>query len=82
MMEKYNFTKKIVDEWDPIGLLAMGCPDDEYSPEIVDIVKLLPQMQSVEELASGIREVFLEWFGEHLPIEKCLPVAEKIWNKD
>jgi len=29
---------RAVDEADPIGLLAMGCPEDEYSAEIGTIV--------------------------------------------
>lgn len=79
-MDKYVLVKKIIDEWDPIGLLHLGCPNDEYDPEIDDIVKLLPQVNSVNELALGIRQVFIKWFEEYLSIEKCYPVALEIWN--
>lgn len=79
-MEKFKAIKTIIDEWDPLGLLAMGCPDDEYNLEIVDVVRLLAQVKSADELALGIRQVFIEWFGEYLPLEKCLSPALKIWN--
>ncbi|MES9684653.1 DUF1871 family protein [Gottfriedia acidiceleris] len=80
-MGKFYFVKEIIDEWAPIGLLGLGCPDDEYAPEIRDIVELLNDMNTVEELAVGINEVFIKWFGEDLTIQKCYPAALKIWNK-
>ncbi|WP_339147161.1 MULTISPECIES: DUF1871 family protein [unclassified Sutcliffiella] len=80
-MFKYISVKEVIDEWDPIGLLSMGCPEDEYDPEIRDIVRLLCDIKSVNELAVGINKVFIKWFEEDLTIEKCYPVALKIWNK-
>lgn len=79
-MVEYIFVKSIIDEWDPIGLLNLGCPEDEYAPEIRDIVALLPQVKSADELALRIRQVFIEWFAEFLSIEKCHPIALKIWE--
>lgn len=38
VMNKYILIKEVIDEWGPIGLLDMECPDDEYDPEIRDIV--------------------------------------------
>ncbi|MTD31173.1 DUF1871 family protein [Planomicrobium sp. YIM 101495] len=73
--------KKVVDKWDPIDLLAMDCPPDEYDPEIRDIVKLLDRTTSADELAAGIRNVFIEWFGEDLTLEKCQLPAIEIWSK-
>jgi hypothetical protein len=80
-MNKYSSVKKAIDEWDPIGLLGMGCPDDEYDPEIRDIVRLLSEINSLDELAVGIQKVFIKWFEEEIPIVKCYPAALKIWNK-
>ncbi|RLQ84859.1 DUF1871 family protein [Planomicrobium sp. Y74] len=79
-MNEYIFVKSIIDDWDPIGLLDLGCPEDEYDPEIRDIVALLPHVKSVDELALSIRQVFMKWFEEFLSIEKCQPVALKIWE--
>lgn len=79
-MDEYIVVKSIIDEWDPIGLLNLGCPEDEYDPEIKDIVALLPNVKSVDELALRIRQVFIKWFEEFISIEKCYPVASKIWE--
>ncbi|QHJ70909.1 DUF1871 family protein [Planococcus halotolerans] len=79
-MEEYIIVKSIIDDWDPIGLLDLGCPEDEYDPEIRDIVALLPHVKSVDELALRIRQVFIKWFEEFLLIEKRYPIALKIWE--
>jgi hypothetical protein len=80
--DKYIIVKEIIDEWDPIGLLNMGCPIDEYDPEIRDIVQLLRNINSVDELAIEINKVFIKWFEEDLTFGKCYPVALKIWNRN
>lgn len=79
-MNEYAAVKKIIDEWDPIGLLKTGCPDDEYAPEIFDIVKVLPSVESVDELARVIRQVFKDWFAEYLAYEDCYSIAIEIWK--
>lgn len=79
-MDEYVVVKSIFDEWDPMGLLNLGCPEDEYDPEIRDVVALLTHVISVDELALKIRRVFIKWFEEFLSIEKCYPVALKIWE--
>lgn len=80
-MNKYIVVKGVIDEWDPIGLLGMGSPEDEYDPEIRDIVRLLSSIKSVDELAERINRVFIKWFEEDLTVEKCYPIALKILNK-
>ncbi|WP_078410766.1 DUF1871 family protein [Priestia abyssalis] len=86
-MNEFTLVKEVIDEWDPLNLLAIHCPDDEYDGEIGDIVKLLPNVKSVDELSLGIHKVFVKWFGEDFleaekySIQKCNPIAIKIWNR-
>lgn len=77
-MVNFNEIKRVINEWDPIGLLAMECPEDEYHPEIADIAKRLKEIHSVEEAARMIKQVFLEWFGEEVKLEECYAAAIKI----
>ncbi len=47
---------------DPVGLLAAGFPEDEYSPEIRDLSERLLQGEALDlRLVAG---VFTEWFGD------------------
>lgn len=62
-MNKLTFTeiKKIINGIDPMGLLKMGAPDDEYSSEINDI--LLRKNECNSKLYfEEIKLIFDYWF--------------------
>lgn len=80
-MGNFEFVKSIINEWDPVGLLDLGCPEDEYTPEIKEIVSLLPNIVSAEQLALEIRQVFIKWFKEYIPLDECYSVAHSIWDR-
>ncbi len=51
--------REVVISEDPMGLLSMGAPVDEYDPEVGDLVEEKSAMT-----AQRVHEVFREWFGE------------------
>jgi hypothetical protein len=60
----YEQIEKIINQHDPIGLLRMGAPTNEYEPEIKDL------MNRRNECFSGldwveIKMVFESWFYEN-----------------
>ncbi|EJO5347961.1 DUF1871 family protein [Clostridium botulinum] len=72
--------QNIINEWDPIGLMKHA-PDDEYEAEIIQIVDMIPNADTVEELAKIIRDIFVQAFGDdmfHKTIEECNIVARRI----
>jgi hypothetical protein len=71
--------KKIVNDWDPIGLFP-SAPEDEYEMEIGKIVALLNKIDSENALAEEISKIFNRAFGVDFTNEKCLPIAKKIWG--
>ena len=83
LKEKYDKTfkliKRIINNWDPIGLLP-SAPDDEYEMEIGRIVSLLNKAESVNVFAGGISSTFNKYFDVNITDEECLPVAQKIWE--
>ena len=48
----------MVNAEDPIGLLAMDAPVDEYDPEVMDLVKW-----RAAPTPADVAPVFLRWFG-------------------
>ena len=50
--------RAVVNEQDPIGLLELGAPEDEYDPEVGDLAELAVPMNSQDVI-----DVFLRWFG-------------------
>lgn len=78
----YQVVREIVDSLDPIGLLALGCPDDEYNPEIERIVQRLATAKalSLETVQTILHETFVEFFDQELagPTERYREAAREI----
>jgi len=69
-----------IDRADPIGLLAMGCPTDEYAPEVGSIVPRLNVANNVDDVQSILYEEFVRWFGEAGPRDSYKTAADDVWN--
>jgi hypothetical protein len=54
--------RAVVNELDPIGLLGMEAPENEYDPEVTDLVRLV--LRDVPPTEDEVSEVFRRWFGE------------------
>jgi hypothetical protein len=65
----------IVNREDPAGLLCLGAPEDEYDPEVADLIKWR-QAVTAEQVAA----VFLRWFGAAgaMPPDKAARIADGI----
>ena len=50
--------RTVVNDVDPLGLIAAGAPDDEYDPEVQDLIA-----SRAPVTAERVGEVFLRWFG-------------------
>ena len=62
--------KKVIDKHDPIGLLSIGAPDDEYIPEVKRLAPQIKKDMTEQELSTLIHDVFVEMF--EMPIDKAL----------
>lgn len=69
----YKAAKLAVDSVDPIGLLALGCPSDEYDIEAKDIAERIKRDDG-RLTVDTVRHVFWHWFHAHVPH----PVARRI----
>ena len=72
--------KQAIDRADPIGLLAIGCPDDEYDPEIDRVMGYATMYLDPQELGRRIHQTFVEMFDERIagPPEVYHHIAEEI----
>lgn len=81
-----DIVTEIINAWDPIDLLEMGAPDDEYSVEVRKIKAFFKENKvSVEVAAAKIREIFEMAFFEDLfecSDEECRSVALQLLELD
>jgi hypothetical protein len=54
---------EMVNAWDPVGLLEMGAPPDEYDCVVGDVLRALERGDSPERLAGFLVTHIGEHFG-------------------
>ena len=77
----FDKVKKIIDEWDPIDLLAMHCPGDEYDDISLLISQKVRPVMDVENLANYIYDLFVYEFDISTfdkTLDECRMIAQKI----
>jgi hypothetical protein len=74
--------KAAVDTADPIGLLELGAPSDEYDPEVGTIVPRAAKAADVAEVQQIVHEEFKRWFDVDTagPIATYETAAREIWQ--
>ena len=70
--------KKIIDQEDPMGLLKMGAPNDEYFEEAKIVANKLKESPSFLLRGKFVRKVFLQQFDEKISLKVCNRIALKI----
>lgn len=73
---------RIVAQADPIGLLALGAPADEYDGEVDVILPRLAAARSQDDVRTIVRNEFVRRFGEDIagPPERYDAAAGEIWR--
>lgn len=71
---------RIIWKNDPIGLVKLGCPRDEYESEVVCIYCAIESNMSQKRLQNLVFNTFKFWFGkdECGPKENYLKIAKEI----
>ena len=66
----YDKVKLIINDADPVGLLGMGCPEDEYECEIDQIHQGLGNCSSEDQVLDLVWNTFQEFFFEDVGARK------------
>ena len=79
----YEKVKLVIDQWDPIELLATHAPSDEYDTESKDIFEAIGENEelSVCELSKLIFNVFIKSFDEDVFVKtlgECREISKRI----
>jgi hypothetical protein len=67
--------RTVVNREDPIGLMHLGAPEDEYDPEVAELTKWRKAVTAEE-----VSAVFLRWFGGPgaMPSDMAARIADGI----
>ncbi len=70
---------KIVNEADPVGLIALGSPLDEYSSQSMEILSLL-EKRKFDDLFQDIFDIFQKSFGSetYIDINKVKIIKDRV----
>ena len=72
---------KAVNDDDPIGLLRLGMPSDEYSLEVGTVVPRLSHATNVDDVKRILHEEFVRWFAGSAGSEEAYTeLAQRVWE--
>jgi hypothetical protein len=75
----FDAIKGIFIEFDPLGLIAGGAPEDEYDLEISTLIPQLRTCHSLSDVADSIRAVLSDLLDLHdLPADVVRAMSEKV----
>jgi hypothetical protein len=74
--------RTVINEWDPYGLLKIGCPKDEFDSEVASIVSQIPRIDSPIAAAHAISRVFGDAFSDtnYFSRDNCADVGAKLYR--
>lgn len=80
--KKLAIVREEIQKWDPYGLLAGGCPRDEFESEVASIAAKINEKMTLTDLTELISDVFMQAFDDSsFSFNHCKEVAEKIYQR-
>ncbi len=71
----------LIKKADPIGLIALGAPGDEYQPEASAVAARIDTCKSADDCHVLVCEVFAKYFGASAPPRGSLrSLADEIYH--
>lgn len=60
---RWRELRGLINQWDPIGLISAGAPEDEYECVTGPVLRMLETSESAEAIAAYLETEFAEHFG-------------------
>lgn len=75
----FQIIKEVVNKYDPMNLIAIGCTEDEYESEVIDILNRCHYLYDTNELIQRVRDIFEFWFDKSFINDEIISnMAKKI----
>lgn len=67
--------------YDPLGMAELTPPDTLYGPVVAEVVAIMGESASPEELAAGVHRVLYLSYGTHAGhVRNYLGLAQDLWR--
>ena len=78
----YTKVSRLLREADPIRLIAIGAPGEEYDIEVRTILPRLHDAKSPDDVQRIVHEEFVHWFTAEIAgsVEQYADVCKNIWE--
>jgi hypothetical protein len=78
----FDAVSRALVEADPMGLIDIGAPDDEYESEVSTILPRLREAADASDVRRIVHEEFVKWFyaGTAGPESRYEEAANVIWS--
>ncbi len=70
--------RTLVNDWDPVGLIECGAPEDEYDGLVARLLSLLYRTTTVEELTCFLIDHVAQHFAYDLPVVKVRDFSSRL----
>jgi hypothetical protein len=60
---RWKELRDLVNSWDPIGLIDVGCPEDEYDCVVGPLMRRLEEDESTSKITKYLETEFRDHFG-------------------
>jgi hypothetical protein len=79
---KFRQLRNIINRFDPMHLINIGAPADEYEPEVSTILLQLGNVKTKTQTLDLVHQEFCRWFGENVAGERrdYIKLARAIYN--
>lgn len=64
---RWRELRDLINAWDPIGLIEVGCPPDEYECVVGPIMRILEQGAPTVHITEYVLKEFPDHFGVPVP---------------
>lgn len=64
---RWRELRDAVNDWDPIGLIELGAPKDEYECLVGHLIRMLENENSPTEIGNYLKQHIPDHFGVSLP---------------
>ncbi len=77
VQEKFEVIKQVINKADPLNLIKLGCPKDEYSREALMLAKIMANSKYGSLSWKQVQSVFEKQFDEKLPKRVCVSIVRE-----